>query len=302
MSEPCIALVVNPTKVDDVDALARQVAERCAAHGLPSPILLRTTENDAGEGMAREAISRGATLVLAAGGDGTVQAACCGLHGSGVPLGVVPLGTGNLLARNLGRPLTMEEALEVALTGRDRVIDLARATVGAAEQTTFVVMAGLGFDAEMMADAPAGLKAAVGWPAYVVSGLKHLRDRPAQFELVLDGAAAVSRSARGIVIGNVGQLQGGVALLPDAVPDDGVLDVVLLAPRRLVDWGRVLHGLIARSDREDHTLTRFTARRIEVRAAVPTQAQLDGEQVGAVTSLAVEISPGALVVRVPQEP
>ena len=201
-----------------------------------------------------------------------------------MPLGVVPLGTGNLLARNLGLPLTMQEALEVALTGRDRVIDLARATVGAAEQTTFVVMAGLGFDAEMMADAPAGLKAAVGWPAYVVSGLKHLRDRPAQFELVLDGAAAVSRPARGIVIGNVGQLQGGVALLPDAVPDDGVLDVVLLAPRRLVDWGRVLHRLIARSDREDHTLTRFTARRIEVRAAVPTQAQLDGEPVGEVTS------------------
>ena len=301
MSEPGTALVVNPTKVDDVDALVRQVAERCAAHGLPTPILLRTTEDDAGQGMARDAISRGATLVLAAGGDGTVQAACCGLHGSGVPLGIVPLGTGNLLARNLGLPLAVNEALEVALTGRDRVIDLARATVGAAEQTTFVVMAGLGFDAEMMADAPEGLKSAVGWPAYVVSGLKHLRDRPAQFELVLDGVAAVSRPARGIVIGNVGQLQGGVALLPDAVPDDGVLDVVLLAPKRLVDWGRLFHRLVARSDRQDHTMTRFTARRIEVRAAVPTQAQLDGEPVGAVTSLIVEVSPGALVVRVPRK-
>ena len=293
------ALVVNPTKVDDVDALLQKVTERCAAHGQPSPYLLETTPDDAGEGMAREAVRRGATLVLAAGGDGTVQAACCGLHGTGVPLGILPLGTGNLLARNLDLPLDLDKALDVALTGQDRVLDLARATVGDADPTCFAVMAGLGFDAEMMADAPEKLKSAVGWPAYVISGLRHLFDRPGKLELILDGAPAVCRSARGVVIGNVGELQAGVALLPDAVPDDGVLDVVLLAPRQLLDWGRLLARLVARSGREDHTLTRWTARKVEVRAVVPTHAQLDGEPVGEVTSLVVEVSPASLVVRVP---
>lgn len=298
--EPLTALIVNPTKVDDVQALLEQVTERCAAHGVPAPYLLETTPEDAGEGMARAALARGATLVLSAGGDGTVQTACCGLHGSGVALGVLPFGTGNLLARNLGLPLDVDDALEVALTGRDRLLDLAHATVGDAERTCFAVMAGLGFDAEMMADAPEKLKSAVGWPAYVVSGLRHLQDRPGQLDLVIDGAPVVTRRARGLVIGNVGELQGGVALLPDAVPDDGVLDVVVLAPRRLVDWGRLLGRLLRRSEREDKTLSRYTGHRVEVRTSVPTQAQLDGEPIGAVTALVVEVSPGALTVRVPR--
>jgi diacylglycerol kinase (ATP) len=297
--EPMIALVVNPTKVEDVEALFQQVAERCAAHGLASPNRFDTTPLDAGEAMTREAVRRGATLVLAAGGDGTVQAVSCGLHASGVPMGVLPLGTGNLLARNLGVPLDLAEALEVALTGRDRILDVGQAVVGDAPQTCFVVMAGMGFDAEMMADAPGKLKAAVGWPAYVISGVRHLRDRQVRMEIVLDGAPAISRPVRGVVIGNVGELQGGVALLPDAVPDDGVLDVVLLAPRRLLDWGRVAVRLVTRSTREDQTLSRYTARRVDVRTPVPTEAQLDGESVGAVTSLVVEISPGSLMVRVP---
>jgi diacylglycerol kinase (ATP) len=296
MSAP--VLVVNPTKVDDVDALLCRVAARCAHHGLPMPQLLTTTKDDAGEAMAVEAVRRGADLVLAAGGDGTVRAVCCGLHASGVSLGILPLGTGNLLARNLGLPLDLDEALEVALTGRDRVLDLARATLDDAEPTCFAVMAGLGFDAQMMADAPEGLKAAVGWPAYLVSGLRHLRDRAGRVELTLDGRPPVRRAVRGVVVGNVGRLQAGVALLPGAVPDDGRLDLVLLAPRGLVDWGRVVIRLLTHSSREDRALSRHTVRRLQLRADRPTQAQLDGETAGAVTSLLIEVSPGALVVRV----
>ena len=292
------SLVVNPTKCDDVDGLHAKVSARCLAHGLEAPTLRPTTQDDAGAGMAGEAVAAGDGLVLAAGGDGTVQAACCGLQGTGVALGILPLGTGNLLARNLDLPLDLDEALEVALTGRDRRLDLGAATVGDAEPSTFAVMAGLGFDAQMMADAPEGLKAAVGWPAYVVSGVKHLRDRPAEIELVLDGAAPIRRRARGVVVGNVGDLQGGVSLLPGAEPDDGVLDVVLLSPERLWDWLRVLTRLASGSGREDDSLRRWTAERIEVRSAKPVEAQLDGEPVGAVTSLVVEVTPGALVVRV----
>lgn len=278
-----IVLVVNPTKTSERSDLLR-VVERLA----DEPVELReTTPEDAGEGLARAAVADGARLVLAAGGDGTVQAVACGLAGSGVPLGVVPLGTGNLLARNLGLPLDRGDAVAVALGGRDRLIDLGSVQFDEQPPTHFAVMAGLGFDAEMMSDAPAGLKSAVGWPAYVVSGLQHLRDRPHAVELLLDGSATVRLSVRGVVVGNVGQLQAGV-----------VLDVVALAPRHLADWGRVILRLVTRSTRYDPALRRWTARSIELRSAVPVRAQLDGEPSGAVRRVRIVVRPAALVVRV----
>jgi len=288
-----IVLVANPTKTSELSDLLR-VVERLA----DEPVELReTTPEDEGEGLARAAVADGARLVLAAGGDGTVQAVACGLAGSGVPLGVVPLGTGNLLARNLGLPLDRGDAVAVALGGRDRSIDLGSVQLDERPPTHFAVMAGLGFDAEMMSDAPAGLKSAVGWPAYVVSGLQHLRDRPHAVELMVDGSATLRLLVRGIVVGNVGQLQAGVALLPDAVPDDGVLDVVALAPRHLADWGRVVLRLVTRSTRYDPALRRWTARSIELRSAVPIQAQLDGEPSGAIRRLRLAVEPAALVMR-----
>ena len=293
---PRVVLILNPTKTEDKDAFVQQVTEACTTKGLGAPEVCPTTEDDPGEGMARRAVEQGATLVLAAGGDGTIRAVCAGLGGSGVPLGVLPLGTGNLLARNLDLPLDLGEALQVALAGRDRVLDLARATAGQQPATSFVVMAGLGFDAQMMADAPEGLKKAVGWPAYLLSGLHHLRDPAGELELVIDDGPPITRPARGVVIGNVGELQGGLALLPDAVPDDGILDVVLLAPRNLVHWARLVARLLAR--RPDRSVSRWTARHVEVRTAAPTEVQLDGEPLGQVRSLVVDVDPGVLVVRV----
>jgi len=293
-----VVLIVNPTKTDDLDRLRSKVTKQCVARGLPEPVLLETTESDTGAGQSHEAVRRGARVVLVAGGDGTVQAVCAGLAGTGVVLGLLPLGTGNLLARNLDVPLEFDQALTVALDGAERTLDLALATVGDAGPVLFAVMAGLGFDADMMADAPAGLKATVGWPAYVVSGLAHLRDRPAELTVVFDGATEKCLTASAVVIGNVGELQAGVALLPDAVPDDGVLDVVVLAPRHLLDWGRLLARLVGRSRTNDGNLHRHTARRIEVRTDTPRQAQLDGEPVGETASLVVEVQPGVLRVRV----
>lgn len=289
-------LVVNPTKTHALERFVLHVTQACTTYGLPAPDVRETTVLDPGEGMARAAVASGATLVLAAGGDGTVRAVCAGLSGSGVPMGVLPLGTGNLLARNLDLPLDLDRALQVALTGRDRVLDLGEATVGDAGPTAFVVMAGLGFDAQMMADAPEGLKQALGWPAYVVSGLRHLRDPAGQVELVLDGAPGLLRPARGVVVGNVGSLQGGLALLPDALPDDGLLDVVLLSPPSVRHWVRLAIRLALR--RPDTGATRWTVRRLELRTTAPTHAQLDGESLGEVRSLVLEVRPGALVVRV----
>lgn len=292
------ALIVNPTKVDDVAALHREVSERCQARGLPGPVLYETTADDAGEQITATALRAGASLVLAAGGDGTVRAVCCALRGTGVPLGILPMGTGNLLARNLDLPLDLADSIEVAVSGSVRVLDLAQITADDAPPTCFAVMAGLGFDAQMMADAPESLKARMGWPAYLLSGLRHLRDDSAPIAVALDDAAPVARRVRGVVVGNVGALQGGVQLLPDARPDDGRLDVVVLAPRRVLDWGRLLGRLLVRSSREDQSLERQTALKIELRAEQPTEAQLDGDPLGKVSHLVVEVLPGALTVKV----
>ena len=296
-----VVLVVNPTKVTSADALRRLVALGCRERGWPEPVVLETSVADPGQDMTRRAVADGAGLVLSAGGDGTLMAVARALAHTAVPLGVLPLGTGNLLARNLDLPLGLEPALEVALDGRSRRLDLGMLrTTPDGQAEAFAVMAGIGFDAAMMADAPVGLKAVVGWAAYVVSGLRHLRDRPLVVELRVDGRAPLRRSARCVVVGNVGTLQAGLRLMPAAAPDDGLLDVVVLSPRRLRDWVRVVVRLAARHTGDDRDVERWQGRQVEVRTRGPHPLQLDGDPAGTTDLLVVEVDPGAVLVRVPR--
>ena len=293
------ALVVNPSTTPDLADFCAVVAGHCRRRGFPPPLVLETTVEDQGEGQAREAVAEGAQVVMSAGGDGTVMSVARGLAGTGVPLGLLPAGTGNLLARNLGLPLDLDAAVEIALTGCGRELDMGTSSADGAAARGFVVMAGLGFDAAMMDDAPVRLKQAVGWPAYIVSGLRHLRDRPVRVELRVDDGPWLMRRARAVVVGNVGMLQGGLQLLPDAAPDDGLLDVVVLSPRNLVGWLRLVVHLARPGGRPDPALVRLRGRRVEVRSASAQPGQLDGDPVGPVTRLVVEVTPGVLRVQVP---
>jgi YegS/Rv2252/BmrU family lipid kinase len=290
-------LVVNPVKVDDPSALLVRVADRCAELGLPVPRLVPTTEDDPGEGQAREAAAAGAGLLLVAGGDGTVRAAAQGLGGSGVPLGILPQGTGNLLARNLGIPQDDDEALDVALTGADRTIDLGRLDDG----TMFAVMAGTGFDARMMREAPEGLKGVLGWPAYLVGGARSMRRSRVHVQVALDDGAPRAAVVRTVLVGNVGHLQGGLELLPDARPDDGVLDVALVAPRNPKDWVVLIGRGLTRRHRPDRRLELLRARKIHVVTRRSEPRQIDGELIDDGRGFTVAVEPGALVVRVPRQ-
>ncbi|MGI8332392.1 diacylglycerol/lipid kinase family protein [Actinomadura scrupuli] len=290
------AVIVNPVKVDDLDGYRKSVIEALAAAGHPEPHWLETTPEDPGTGQAEQALSEGAQLVYACGGDGTVRAVAEGLAGTGVPLAVLCAGTGNLLARNLGLTAGLEEAFETGLSGRDRAIDL-----GVADGHRFAVMAGMGIDAGMITDTPEPAKKRLGWPAYAIGVVRQLRRRPMHVTVRVDGGRPLRRRARMVVVGNVGELHAGLLLLPDAVPDDGMLDVLILSPSTPADWLRVAVRILRRHPGEDRRIVRLRGEHIEITTDRPYDRECDGEPIGAAASLTVRVEPGALLLRVPAD-
>jgi YegS/Rv2252/BmrU family lipid kinase len=286
------AVVANPTK-HDVAKLKYTVRAAMAEHGWDEPLWFETTPADPGTGHAAQAVRSGVDLVLACGGDGTVTACAEGVAGSGVPLGILPFGTGNLLARNLGLPLDLGAALVTALTGSDRRLD-----TGSANGRPFVVLAGLGFDAKMLGESSEPLKERLGWAAYVLSALRHLRDRPVRVSLAADGGPRQRLRASAVIVGNVGWLQGGIRLLPDAEPDDGILDAVVLTARGWSGWLRLAARVLLRHQAPGQ-MTSLTFRQLTIAADREQPWELDGEVMGGTRRLMIVTQPGRLLVRVP---
>ena len=164
-----VAVVYNPIKVDE-DVFRRLVSAKAAEHGFAEPTFYQTTPADAGEGVTRLAVAAGAELVLAAGGDGTARIVTTTLRDTGVVGAIIPIGTANLLARNLGISLDIQRALDIALTGQARAIDLAQLVIDYDDENPvyFTGMAGIGFDAALMRDTDTWLKKTVGSAAYLV--------------------------------------------------------------------------------------------------------------------------------------
>jgi diacylglycerol kinase family enzyme len=299
------AIVVNPTKFEDLPAVQRRIRGVCGELGWDEPLFIETTAKDTGTGQAHEALEKGATVVCALGGDGTVRAVAEALVGTDTPMGLLPGGTGNLLARNLDLPVdSLEDALRVALTGQNKRVDVGRLTVDASgeherpEKHIFLVMAGLGFDAAIMAGAPEKLKAKVGWPAYVVSGARNLRGPQFKVRVKTADGDEFSRRTRTVVIGNCGKLLGGLVLMPEAEVDDGQLDLVALSPQGVVGWAAVAARLASRRRRGHPRVDHYTTTEVQVRADRPQEVQLDGDPIGQARAITAEVVPLSLIVRV----
>lgn len=295
---PLPAVVAHPLRTDG-DARGCIVRE-CLALGWREPLWLETTADDPGTGQARAAVEQGADVVMACGGDGTVRSVAQALAGTGVAMALLPTGTGNLLARTLGSPMELLPAVRTALTGDDRKVDVGWVRVdGAAEERAFLVMAGTGFDATIMEATPEALKVRVGTLAYVISGLRAVRGRRTKVTLSLDDGPALRRRTRTVLVGNSGTLLGGLVLMPAATVDDGMLDVVNIAPKSLAGWVAVLVRVLTRTRHGHPRVEHWQARSIVISADVPQPSQIDGDPIGEVGELRIRVDQGALVVRVP---
>jgi YegS/Rv2252/BmrU family lipid kinase len=290
-----VAVVFNPaTGGGDTSGRKRDTQQALEAAGL-DVLWLETTPEDPGQGLTAKAVAEGVDLVMAEGGDGTVMACVTGLAGTDVPLAVLPGGTGNLLATNFDIPADLEAAVDVALHG-DRV----RLDVAAMDDDRFVVMGGIGFDAAMLRDADPKLKERLGAVAYVLSGFKHLRRRATRFRLRLDDRG-IDRTGQGVLVGNLGRLQGGLPVMPDARPDDGLLDVAVLQTRTVADWLALAVRVLLRRRSKDPQLELFQARRVEVSCDRPQPVERDGDPLDTPRDhLVIEVVPRALTLCVPR--
>jgi len=292
------AVVVNPTKTDDLAGLRAELTALLAEAGWPPPSWLPTTEADPGAGMARAAVAAGAATVLACGGDGTVMACVSALAGTAAALAVLPAGTGNLLATNLGLPTEAADVVRLVTSRAHRRID-----VGAVEgpgDRSFAVMAGLGFDALLLRDAPEPVKARLGWPAYVVSALRHLRKRPFAVTVTVDEQPPVHGLARTVLVANVGSLEGGLELFPDARPDDGVLDIAIVTPRSLLAWAGLALA-VARRQPRPRSMRLLRGREVQVVCDHEQERELDGDVIERGRTLTVSVQPAALLLCAPPD-
>ncbi len=245
----------------------------------------------------RRAVAEGAELVFAWGGDGMVQRCVDVLAGTDVSLAIIPAGTANLFASNLGIPKDIEAAVAVGLRGERRKLD-----VGRLNGERFAVMAGAGFDAAMIRDAgDGGLKERFGRAAYVWTGSKNLRSKPFRAQIEVDGVDWYKGKASCILVGNVGQLFGGVEAFEDARPDDGKLELGVVTAEGLVEWGRMVARAAVGTASNSPFAQTTKARSVKVKLNQKVLYELDGGDRSQVKSFKVKVEPGALSVCVPRE-
>jgi len=242
----------------------------------------------------RTLVDRGADVIFVWGGDGSVQRAIDALVGTSTTLAIVPAGTANLLATNLGIPRDLERAVQIGIRGTDRALD-----VGAMNGEHFAVMAGAGLDAAMIEEADGTMKDRLGQLAYVLSGARALSDLDAtKTTIQVDGEPWFEGDATCVLLGNVGRAIGGLEFFPNAVPDDGVLDIGVVTADGVAAWSRTLARVAAGQAERSPFVQMATGRRFRIRFGSPLPYELDGGDRDEVDKLKVKVKPGAVTVRV----
>jgi diacylglycerol kinase (ATP) len=289
-------LVFNPN-AGQAEALERELVVASSVWREAGWTIQLEPTRAAGDGrrLGRLAAEQGLDLVVAAGGDGTINEVINGLAGTGTALATLPLGTMNVWARELRLPLQPRAAAEAMLTWQVRPIDLGRAG-----ERYFLLMAGIGFDAAITADIQPAVKRRLGALAYVISGLRQaLRIRGARARLTIDGRS-IRRRVLQVVVGNT-QLYGGlVKITQHAAIDDGLLDVCVIKGDNGLSAVRRVLAIIGRRQSRDPEIEYYRARAVQITARPALPVQVDGDSIGR-TPMRFEIAPAALQALLPRD-
>lgn len=292
---PTVAVVVHRKKVRG-DGLSR-VRDALRDAGHPEPLWYEVPKSRRARKRARRAVEKGADLLFAWGGDGTVQRCVDAVAGRDVALAVIPAGTSNLLATALGIPDDLEDAVAVGLHGARRTLD-----TGRANGEHFAVVAGAGLDALLVRDADSDLKSRLGRAAYLLSAARHLRLDAMPVQVVVDGRRVFRGKGTAVLVGNTSGAIGGMDLVDRSAPDDGVLEVGVVTAEGPVQWIRTAARAVVGSAEGSPFVRTARGRRVVARFDRPVAWEVDGGDRAPARTLKVRVHPRSITVCVPREP
>lgn len=264
--------------------------------GVADPLWIEVPKSRYAPKQVKRALAEGTELIFVWGGDGTVQRCIDAAAGSDAALAILPAGTANLLATNLGIPQDIEQAVDIGLRGERRKLD-----VGRFNGEKFAVMAGAGFDAAMIEQADGKLKDRLGRVAYVWSGSQNLRAKPFKAKIEVDGTPWYAGAASCILFGNVGRLFGGIEVFEDARPDDGRLELGVVNADGVADWMRTLARTAVGHPERSPLVQATTAKKIKVKLNRKVLYEVDGGDREKVRSFTVKVQPAAITICLPRE-
>ena len=286
-----IAVIAHGGKrTADLPELRRALARR----GIRDPLWVEVPKSKRAPKQLRKLVRRGADHIFVWGGDGMAQRCIDTLAGTEATLALVPAGTSNLLASNLGIPTAVDAAVDVGLHGRRRSIDVA-----SLNGERFAVMAGAGFDAMMIDGADGRMKRRLGRAAYLWTGAKSLRVRPFQARIRVDGSPWYEGPASCILAGNMGSLFAGVEVFADAEPDDGLLDLAVITAEGVAQWAGTVGRTITGHPERSPSFRLTKGRKMKVKLDRKVLYELDGGTRTKVKRYQLAVEPSAITVCVP---
>ena len=273
-----------------------ELRKTLSTYGIDDPMWREVPKSKFVPKQVTKLLEDGAELIFVWGGDGTVQRVIDAVASAPVVLAVLPAGTANLFATNLGIPKDVEEAVKIGLNGSRRQLD-----VGQINGEHFGVMAGTGLDALMIRDADAGLKDKVWRFAYVWTGAKNVEKTSVKMRIKVDGKAWFEGKASCLLIGNLGDVFGGISAFPEAQPDDGILNVGVVTASGAVDWVRTLGRSVVGDAEGSPFVETTTGREFDIRLNKAIPYEIDGGDRKKAKRLRCTVVPEAITVCVPQE-
>jgi len=274
----------------------RELRDELLSAGIADPLWFEVPKSKQAPKCVRRALESGADLLLVWGGDGMVQRCADAAAGSGAAIAVIPAGTANLFASNLGIPKDLRGAVEIALHGRRRRFDLGRVN-----GEHFAVMAGAGMDALMIRDADGALKRKLGRAAYVVTGARSLAMRRVPTRVKVDGAKWFDGKASCVLAGNVGKVIGNITVFPDASATDGLLEIGVVTAKGRWQWTRTLARAAAGHAPASPFVQTARGRKFDIRFSKPLPYELDGGDRKKAKRLRIAVHAEAIAICVPEE-